>query len=83
MTQRVQVDAGTGQWAYWRTPEQKSVIADDICQPEAVHFAGMLGQYVAKTPCEAELHTDGFTPVRPKSIWAREVESEAHNDGSD
>jgi len=75
---RVNVVAGAGKWAYWHS-KPASVVADDVCQPRAAHFAGMLAQPVLAAPCkDAELHTEGFIEERPKSIWARE--SEAYDD---
>jgi hypothetical protein len=74
MTVRVTVEQGTGKWAYWKIKESLVVVADEVCNPGAVHFAGMLGQPVNKTPCEAELHTEGFSPERNRSVWEKELD---------
>lgn len=64
----VKVVAGSGRWAYWFRPLE-TVIADEVCQPTAPHFAGQLGQPVHRTPCDAILHTEGYVPDDPKCIW--------------
>ncbi len=76
-TQRVTVVAGRGKWAYWHL-DRNAVVADEVYQPNAAHFAGQLGQAVVNTPCEAELHIEGYAPQQNKSIWLREVESEQY-----
>ena len=76
MARKVTVEDGQGKWAYWKIRDLGVVVADTVCQTNAVNFAGQLGQEVFKTPCERELHTEGFVPERPKSIWLRELESE-------
>lgn len=69
---QVTVRAGRGKWLYWIDSAQQTVVADKVCQPTSPHFAGMAGQEITVTPCETQLHTEGFHPERSPSIWENE-----------
>jgi hypothetical protein len=73
MIEMVRVLGGRGRWAYWSDREKKEVVADDICQAQKPHFAGMLNQVVT-SPGTYEMKVGGFMEERPGSVFDVEEE---------